>query len=312
MEIKKVACVGAGLIGQGWATVFAVKGREVILQDLEESLLELSLEKIAANLNFLEVNGLVGAGEAESAIKRITVTTAIDTAVGQTDYVQESVPDDYELKKSVFKKMDAAAAQDAILASSASGLLMTEIQQVVSRPQRCILVHPFLPVHLIPCVEIVGGKETSKATLEITETFMRKMGKHPVLLKHEIPGYIVNRLQAALLREAIDLIYKGVASAEDIDRAFRMGMGLRDPFLGPLLRAHLAGNGIDQFIQNYGRSYQNRWESMESWTSIPPAAAKSLRASVHAMDMVRTKTLEEIKQWRDEMLVNILKVVQED
>jgi len=198
------------------------------------------------------------------------------------------------------------------LASSASGLLMTEIQKVTTRPERCVLAHPVLPAHLIPLVEIVGGEHTSPSTVKATRDFMKSIGKTPVVLNREVPGYIVNRLQAALLREAIDLVHKGVASASDVDTAFCMGIGLRDPIIGPFLRIHLAGSGVERFIENFSRSYQYRWETMETWTSIPPSAAKSIIKGVNEMEVVRTKTLEEIKSWRDEMLVKILKLLGEE
>jgi 3-hydroxyacyl-CoA dehydrogenase len=311
MEIRKVTCVGAGLIGQGWATLFSSAGLEVILQDVAETVLEKSIRGVKSNLMFLEANKLLKRGQADVALKRIKMTTVIREAVRDADYVQESVPDNYDFKKQVFREMDSAAPGHAILASSSSGLLMTEIQKATMKPQRCVLVHPALPVHLLPLVEIVGGEETDRETAMIAYDFMKKLGKTPVLLKREVPGYIINRLQAALLREAIDLIDKGVASAEEVDKAFCMGIGLRDPIIGPFLRIHLAGDGVERFIENFSQSYRNRWQTMETWTSIPPSAVKKIVNGVKEMEVVRTKTLEEIKSWRDEMLVKLLRLIHE-
>lgn len=309
MDIKKVACVGAGLIGQGWATLFSSQGFEVILQDISEDVLEKSMRDVRSNLMFLEANNLLRQGEDHAAFKRIETSTHIREAVCNADYVQESIPDNYDMKKQVFKEMDVSAPHHAILASSSSGLLMTEIQKATTRPERCVLVHPVLPVYLIPLVEIVGGERTSHETVIAAYDLMKTLGKNPVLLKREVPGYIVNRLQAALLREAIDLVDKDIVNAEDVDEAFRMGIGLRDPIIGPFLRIHLAGNGVERFIEKYSESYRYRWETMPTWTSIPPSAAKKTVRSVKEMEAVRTKTLEEIKNWRDEMLVRLLKVV---
>ena len=309
MEIRKVTCVGAGLIGQGWATLFSSAGLEVILQDITEAVLEKSIKGVKSNLMFLEGEKLLKRGQADAALKRIKMNTVISEAVRDADYVQESVPDDYGFKKKVFREMDAAAPDHAILASSSSGLLMTEIQKATVKPQRCVLVHPALPVYLLPLVEIVGGERTEPETATTAYDFMKRLGKTPVLLKREVPGYIINRLQAALLREAIDLVDKEVASAEDVDKAFCMGIGLRDPIIGPFLRIHLAGDGVERFIENFSQSYRNRWETMETWTSIPPSAAKKVVSGVKAMDVIRTKTLEEIKRWRDEMLVKLLRLV---
>ncbi len=312
MDIHKVVCVGAGLIGQGWATLFSSAGCEVILQDVTEAVLEKAVRGVRSNLMFLEANNLLKQGEADAALERIKMSTLIGEAVCQGDYVQESVPDHYDIKKQVFKEMDVAAPDHAILASSSSGLLMTEIQKATTKPQRCVLVHPVLPVYLMPLVEIVGGEQTSPETVAATYDFMKRLGKIPTLLKREVPGYIVNRLQAALLREAIDLVDKDVASAEDVDKAFCMGIGLRDPIIGPFLRIHLAGGGVERFIDNFSESYRHRWETMRTWTSIPPSAAKKIVKAVKEMEVVRTKTLEEIKNWRDEMLVKLLKVMGED
>ncbi len=309
MDIHKVVCVGAGLIGQGWATLFSSAGLEVILQDVTETLLEKAMEGVKSNLIFLEAKNLLKQGEAEAALKRIKMSRLIGEAVRNADYVQESVPDDYDFKRQVFREMDVAAPDHAILASSSSGLLMTEIQKATTRPQRCVLVHPVLPVFLIPLVEIAGGEQTSHETLIASYDFMKRLGKIPVLLKREVAGYIVNRLQAALLREAIDLVDKDVVSAEDVDKAFCMGIGLRDPIVGPFLRIHLAGDGVERFIENYSQSYRYRWETMETWTSIPPSAAKKVVRGVREMGIVRSRTLEEIKNWRDEMLVKLLNVL---
>jgi 3-hydroxypropionate dehydrogenase (NADP+) len=309
MEISKVVCVGAGLIGQGWATLFSSKGLEVILQDVNETILEQSVSAVRSNLMFLEANNFLKKNESDAALKRIKTGTSIGEAVAHADYVQESVLDNYELKQEVFREMDKAAPDHAILASSSSGLLMTEIQRVTTRPHRCVLVHPVLPLHLLPLVEIVGGEQTSAETVMAAYDFMKRLGKSPVLLKREVPGYIVNRLQAALLREAIDLVDKGAASPEDVDKAFCMGIGLRDPIIGPFLRIHLAGNGVERFIKNYAQSYRNRWETMETWTSIPPSAANKIIRGVEEMEAVRTKTLDEIKNWRDQMLVKLLKTL---
>jgi len=309
MDIGTVACIGAGLIGQNWTTLFSSKGLEVTLHDVTQDILHNSITNIASSLIFMEENNLLRAGEADAALKRIRPTTDLAEAVAHADYVQESVPDNYEIKKHVFQELDAQAPHHTILASSASGLLMTEIQKVTTRPERCVLAHPVLPAHLIPLVEIVGGEHTSPSTVKATRDFMKSIGKTPVALNREIPGYIVNRLQAALLREAIDLVHKGIASASDVDTAFCMGIGLRDPLIGPFLRIHLAGSGVERFIENFSRSYQYRWETMETWTSIPPSAAKSIIKGVNEMEFVRTKTIEDIKSWRDEMLIKILNVV---
>jgi 3-hydroxyacyl-CoA dehydrogenase len=310
MEIRSVACVGAGLVGQGWAAIFLSRGLEVIMQDISQEILNESMKQIWMNLEFLETHGLVQEGSVEAGRERIQTTTNIADACGHADYVQESVPDNYEIKRRVFEEMDAAAPTHVILASSASGLLMTDIQKVTKRPERCVLVHPVLPVHLIPTVEIAGGEKTSSITIQKARKFMEQVGKSPVVLKREVPGYIINRLQAALLREAIDLVDKGIASPDEVDKAFCRGPGLRDPLLGPFLRMHIAGNGIEDFIQNFAQSYHYRWETMETWTSIPPSAIDAVVKGTRDMEIVREKSLGEVRAWRDEVLAKILKLME--
>jgi 3-hydroxypropionate dehydrogenase (NADP+) len=309
MVIKKVACIGLGLVGQGWATIFSSKGYEVTLYDISDATVEDSFRAIESNLTFLETCNFLDQGDAQVSLKRIRATRSIRHAVRDADYVQESVLDDYDIKKEVFREIDAVAPAKAILASSSSGLLMTEIQKVTARPERCVLIHPLLPVHLIPIVEVVGGKQTSSQTVNAAVKFIEKLGKIPIVLNKEVPGYIVNRLQAALVREAIDLVDKGVATPENVDRAFSLGMGLRDPLIGPFMRMYLAGQGIDNFFRNYSKSYEYRWETMETWTSIPFSAVEKVVEGVRNMKMVQNKSLEEIKYWRDHMLVHILKLI---
>ena len=305
---KTVACVGSGLIGQGWATVFAAAGYEVMMQDVVATNLKNAVERVHLTLKQLEDNGRLQGQSVDEAHRLIRTTHSIEKAVSLSDYVLEAVPDNYRAKKSVFRQMDALAPVDSILASSSSGLLMSEIQTVVTRPERCIVAHPFLPVHLIPLVEIVGGKQTTAATVEVTCQLMKAIGKVPVRLKKEVPGYIVNRLQTAVFREAVDLVAKGVASAAEVDQAFCTGIGMRDPFIGPLLRAHLTADGIDNFFEHYAESNHLRLESMATWTRFSPQMQDALVKSVNEMPLVCDKNLDELKAWRDDMLLKILKL----
>ena len=307
-KIKNVACVGSGLIGQGWATLFAAADIAVTMQDLTDDKLKNATEQVNLNLKLFEENGRLHQDTAAKAYHNIRTTLSLAEAVDGADYVLESFPDSYAVKKAVFEEMDALAPGDTILASSSSGLLMSEIQTALTRPERCVLAHPCLPVYLLPLVEVVGGDRTAPEAIEITCRLMEKIGKTPVRLKKEVSGYIVNRLQAAILREAIDLVANGVASAEEVDQAFCTGIGMRDPFVGPLLRAHLAGDGIESFVDNYAESYRLRWETMETWSTMSTAVRETLVSSVNEMTVVRETPLEKIKTWRDRMLMEILKL----
>lgn len=296
------------MIGSDWTTLFLSKGYALALQDINTDILNNAVQVIRANLIFLEKNHLARFDDIETLLKKIRLTTSIEDAVSDADYIQESVFDDIDLKHQVFKTIDAAALDHAIIASSASGLLMTDIQKAAARPGRCVMVHPILPAYLIPLVEIGGGPDTLPQTLDIADTFMKKLGKTTVVLKKEVPGYIVNRLQAAVLREAMDLVDKGVATAEDIDVAFCRGCGIRDPFIGPFLRAHLAGDNIERFFRNYNKSYQYRFETMETWTSFPPSAVDTVVKEVKKMPMVVNTSIEELKAWRNDKLVQLLEI----
>jgi len=308
MDINKIACVGAGLIGYGWATLFLSKGHEIILQDTNKDILNNAINVIRTNLTFQKKNYSLNPNEIEKVLERIHLTTRIDDAVWDADYVQESVPDNIDIKRRVFKKIDAVAKKHVVIASSSSGLLMSDIQTATTHPERCVLVHPFLPVHLIPLIEICGGPGTSSETIKVARDFMKKLGKTPIVLKKEAPGYIVNRLQAAVLREAMDLVDKGVATAEDIDTAFCKGAGLRDPFIGPFLRVHLAGNSVRNFFQRYDQSYKDRLKTMGSWTSFPPSAVDAVIGDVNKMKMVSNNTMDELKTWRDNKLIQLLEI----
>jgi len=311
MEIRKVACVGGGIIGHSWATLFSSKGLEVAILTRSQETLARAVKKIKDNLNFLEQYGLLKKGEPEAALKRIKTTTSLADAVDGVDFVEESIAESYEIKKKVFKEVDSIAPKHAILASSTSGLTMTEIQRATTKPERCIVTHPCTPPHLIPLVEIAGGEKTSEDTVKTTYEFMLRMGRTPVVLKKEVPGFIVNRLQAALWREAVDLVDKEVATPEDIDKAFVTGPGFRFAIFGPFLRAYLAGGGMERFFDALSPSYSYRWKTMETWTSVPYTAAKRVIKETNEMEIVRTKTLEEIARWRDKNLVKLLKFLSE-
>ncbi|MFB0558899.1 MAG: 3-hydroxyacyl-CoA dehydrogenase family protein, partial [Candidatus Bathyarchaeia archaeon] len=249
-EIRRVACVGSGLVGQGWAALFVLNGYSVVLHDLKEEVLREAVSRVENHVRFLVESGLDG--DADSALELIETVTTLTKAVGSADFVMESVYESYEVKKSVFSEMDRVAPEDTILASSTSGLLMTEIQRAVElHPERCIVAHPWNPVHLIPLVELSPGELTSRRTVERTCAVMENIGKVPVVLRKEVPGFIANRLSAALWREALDLVDSGVASVEDVDKAVRAGPGIRWAIMGPYLTYHLGGGagGIEYLMR---------------------------------------------------------------
>lgn len=311
MVFESVACIGAGLIGHNWAALFAIKGFKVRLHDVRAEQLESAKRKIEGSLNFLERKGLLDESKVEKALDRIMLTTDLVEAVEDVDYVQESIYERYDAKKAVFRELDAHTSKDVILASSTSGLLMTEIQRVVDRPERCVIAHPWNPPLLIPLVEVVPGEKTAQSIVDATYEFMLKLGKVPVVLKREVPGFIGNRLQAALWREAISLVDRGVASVEDVDKALRAGPGIRWGLMGSHMTLHLGGGkgGIESFITHLGPTYSTIWRDMDCWIEIPPSTAEKIVKGVDEMMKGTGKSMDEIAKWRDEKLVEILKII---
>jgi len=307
-EIERVACVGAGLVGQGWAALFALNGYPVVLEDLTEEKLDKAVARVEAHMSFLAEAGL--GKDVNAALGRIKTTTSLDEAVADADYVQESVFESYDAKKAVYKEMDEAAPKDAVLASSTSGLLMTEIQKAAARhPERCIVAHPWNPTHLVPLVELSPGELTSEETTRRTYALMESIGKVPVVLRKEVPGFIANRLSVALWREALDLVDKGVASVEDVDRAVRAGPGLRWAIMGPYLTYHLGGGsgGIEYLMRHIGGSKEAWLETMAKWTVTPDSAVEKAIRGV--AEIVGERSMEELERWRDESLVELMRLL---
>jgi len=302
--------VGSGLVGQGWAALFAVKGHRVILEDRTENIIANALDRVKAHVHFLAEAGL--ATNVGRVMGRVETTTDLAKAVSDADYVQESVFESYDIKKAVYSQMDELTDSGTILASSTSGLLMTEIQRAAKRhPERCIVAHPWNPSHLVPLVELSPGDSTSEETVRRTYALMESIGKVPIVLKKEVPGFIANRLSVALWREALDLVDRGVASAEDVDKAVRAGPGIRWAIMGPYLTYHLGGGpgGIEYLMRHIGASKSTWLETMAKWTVTPESAVENAIKGVAEMEIVKEKSFEELEHWRDEKLVELLKLL---
>ncbi len=246
-QIKRVAVIGAGIMGHGFAQIFAQKGFSVFLHDIDGRILKRALTSISDNLDTLIEHGMVTQKEKKATLQKISVSTDLTEAAGRVDFVLEAVPEILELKKEVFKELDRVAPAHAILASNTSGLPITEIGSVTKRPEKTIIVHGANPPHLIPVVEIVRGEKTSDETAELTYRLMLKLGKKPVRLLKEVPGFLFNRMQFALYREALHCLEAGVATAEDIDLVVKAGYGFRLPILGPLETSDFGG--LDTFYR---------------------------------------------------------------
>ena len=309
MRVERVGVIGCGTIGCGWATFFAMKGLQTRLFDQYSDSLEKAQEKVKSNLQTLVGLGEITPEQAETAMGNLYIGASMEDALEGVSFVQESIYEDYDAKKALFKQLDAVLPEDVIIATSSSGLLMTQIQTAVERfPGRCLIGHPINPVFLVPLVEIVPGKQTDPQAMVDARAFYEAIGKVPVTLKKEVPGYLENRLTAALYREAIDLAINDVASVEDIDKTIWAGPGLRYALMGPLMIYHLGGGegGTKYFIDHLGTALTQWWEDMNTWTKIPEGAADILEKGV--IESMEGKSIADMCAWRDKKLVELLKV----
>ncbi len=239
--IHATAVLGSGLMGHGIGLVFALNGCRVSLYDIDQAILQGSLDRISRILDLFVETGVMGPQEKADTLSLIGITTRLEEAVADADYVTEAAPENLELKKALFERIDGVAREGAIIASNTSMLSITEIGTNCKTRDRFIITHWFNPPYLVPAIEVVKGEATSQETLDRTVSFLRDMGKVPVRVLKEVPGFLVNRIQTAMFREVLALLEAGVAAPEDIDRAVTGSFGFRLPIIGPLQTADLGG-----------------------------------------------------------------------
>jgi 3-hydroxyacyl-CoA dehydrogenase len=302
--IRRIAIIGTGVIGASWSALFLAKGLEVVATDVAPDA-ETSLRRfVKAAWPALERLGLApGASQSH-----LTFTRDLPTAVAGADLVQENGPERIDFKKKLYGQLDDLLPADVIVASSSSGLTMSEIQSgAASHPERCVIAHPFNPPHLIPLVEIVGGAKTSEATIRRAAEFYTSIGQRTVRLNKEMPGHVANRLQAALAREVYHLVSEGVVSAADVDTALCWGPGLRWGVMGNLMLNHLGGGpgGIEHFFQQFSGPMTAWWKTLGS-PVLTPEVQKALIDSVHAE--VGSRSIAELEAQRDEVLLGLLEL----
>ncbi|MCA7899692.1 3-hydroxyacyl-CoA dehydrogenase [Burkholderia cepacia] len=301
-EIKRVAIIGTGVIGASWAALFLAKGLDVVATDIAPDAEPKLRAFIDAAWPALEQFGLAPNASRE----RLQFTANLDEAVTGSDFVQENGPERIDFKKDLYKHLDAILAPDAIIASSSSGLTMSEIQSACERhPERCVIGHPFNPPHLIPLVEIVGGAKTSRETIERATAFYTSLGKKTIQLNKEVPGHVANRLQAALWREIVHLISEDVVSVEDADTAVCWGPGLRWGIMGPNMLFHLGGGqgGIEHFFDQFTGPMTSWWNVLGS-PKITPELRQKVIAGVH--EEVAGQSIDQLAARRDEVLLGLL------
>ena len=256
-DVGDIALLGTGTIGASWATYFLARGFSVTAWDPAPDADRRLRTFIDAAWPAMERLGLSpGADPA-----RVRVEGTPERAVEGAVFVQENAPEDPALKRDLYRRIDEALTADTVVASSSSGLLISELQEGLRNGARFVVGHPFNPPHLVPLVEVVGGRGTDPEVVEWALGFYNAHGKRAIRVEREVPGHIANRLQAALLREAFQLLLSGVASAADIDTAVAQGPGLRWGFMGPFLTMHLAGgdSGMRGALNHFGPGLESWW-----------------------------------------------------
>jgi 3-hydroxyacyl-CoA dehydrogenase len=302
--IRRVAIIGTGVIGASWAALYLAKSLEVVATDIAPNA-EAALKRfVDAAWPALKRLGLAP-GASQS---KLSFTPKIEAAVVGADFIQENGPERLDFKQKLYGQLDDLLPADVIIASSSSGLTMSEIQLGCrSHPERCVIGHPFNPPHLVPLVEIVGGAKTSEDTIQCVAEFYKSIARRTVLVRKEMPGHVANRLQAALAREVYYLVAEGVVSAADVDTALCWGPGLRWGLMGNMLLNHLGGGagGIEHFLEQFTRPMTAWWKSLGN-PVLTPEVQKKLIDSVHAE--VGSRTIDSLAAERDEMLLGLLEL----
>ena len=302
--IRNITVIGTGVIGASWTALYLARGLDVVATDPAPGA-EAALRKFVETAwPALKRLGL-SPGASQSNLK---FTADLAEAVANAQLVQENGPERIEFKRILYGQLDELLAHDVIVASSSSGLTMSEIQQgAASHPERCVIAHPFNPPHLIPLVEIVGGAKTSEETIQRASEFYASIGQRPVRLNKEMPGHVANRLQAALGREVYYLVAEGVLSAADVDTALCWGPGLRWAIMGNMMLNHLGGGpgGIEHFFAQFTGPMTAWWKTLGS-PVLTPEVQKVLIDGVHAE--VGSRSIAELEAERDEILLGLLEL----
>ncbi len=302
-EIVNVAVIGAGTIGASWAAYFLSRGLQVSVWDPApgaERFVHAFVERAWPTLQAL--------GAPAATPGELRFHAAPEDAVAGADFVQESAPERTDAKRALFAALEQALPDDVAVASSSSGLMMTDLARDLRTPERFVIGHPFNPPHLIPLVEVVGGERTSPETVQSCVAFYRHIGKHPIHLRREAPGHLANRLQSALWREAVHAVAEGVATVADVDAAVAYGPGLRWALMGPHLTFHLAGGegGMEHFMEHLGPANEVWWRSLGQPT-LTPDLQRAIIDGVTAE--ANGQAVPELAARRDALLVALLQTI---
>src|SRR5476649_796262 len=295
--IRQITIIGTGVIGASWASLFLAKGLQVVATDVAPNAEEALRKFVHAAWPALERLGLSDNASQEN----LKFVSDLMTAVKEADLVQENGPEKIDFKKTLYRQLDELLPPDVIMASSSSGLTMSEIQSgCPNHPERCVIAHPFNPPHLVPLVEIVGGAKTSEDTIQRAARFYTGLGKKTVRLHKEVPGHVANRLQAALAREVYHLVGEGVVSVADVDTALSWGPGLRWGIMGQVLLNHLGGGqgGMEHFLKQFTGPMTAWWKVLGS-PQLTTELQQKMIAGVHAEE--GSRSIDDLAAERDEI-----------
>ncbi|WP_170325090.1 3-hydroxyacyl-CoA dehydrogenase NAD-binding domain-containing protein [Ruegeria arenilitoris] len=293
MEFQHTACIGGGVIGASWAALFLASGRSVAMYDPDPGVERKVRDYIETAWPTMTELGLTRHGTPDAITFHSNATRTVEGAA----FVQENVPERLPIKHATFAEIEPALAADAIVASSASGLTLSQMQPGWNDPARFVLGHPFNPPHLIPLVEVLGNDRTADGVVDAAERFYQAVGKTTIRLHKEVPGHVANRLQAAIWREAISLVVSGVASVEDVDKAVWAGPGLRWAAMGPTMLFNLgAGDGgLQAFCEHFTDTFNGWWDDLgqihltDDVTSVLTQGVKAEAAGKSPNELARTR-----------------------
>jgi carnitine 3-dehydrogenase len=304
-QVERVAVLGAGTIGASWTAQFLARGLSVAVYDPAPDGETRVREFVEAAWPTLERLGL----SANADPTRVSFHDDPAAAVERAALVQENGAENLDVKRALFGRIDAALAPDAVVVSSTSGYMPSELQAGRRGPERYVVGHPFNPPHLIPLVEVVGGRATDPAVVDWTADFYAALGKRPIRIRREVPGHVANRMQVALYREAIHLVLEDVASIEDVDAAIAYGPGLRWAFMGPHMAHHLAGGrgGLRHLLEHIGPGIERWWNDLGR-PDLTPAAIDRL---VEAFGQAEARPIRQLEAERDALLVALLETLQD-
>jgi 3-hydroxyacyl-CoA dehydrogenase len=300
--MAKIAIIGSGLIGRAWAISFARAKHEVSLYDQVAGAAQKAIAFAREMAAPLESEGLLEGQSADQLVARIKPAADLKAALDGAVHVQENTPEDVAVKQKVFAELDAIAAPETVLASSTSAILPSKFTEHLEGRARCLVMHPINPPYLIPAVEIVPAPWTDPAAMEKTRQLAVASGQAPIVMKRELDGFVMNRMQGALLEEAFRLVADGYASVEDVDIGIREGLALRWSFMGPFETIDLnAPGGVKDYCERYQQIYSRLFPSMQrrvDWAgAVMETVEKERRARLPAADLLKRHA------WRDRRLM---------